>query len=253
MTAFFYYPGLVVLLMLGFALPSLADEQLPRNSAALALLEQATQDLNAGQLDQASADLERALRIEPDNATLWHYLGQTRLHQGKYQEAEAFAAKSNILAKDDPALRARNSWLINATRQAGHQNIAPAAVDTREMQALQQKLNEEAESRRRAEQQVEALKNQLDQRAVQASISRPVEPVSREPQYRDDFDYYEKPKKHHKHNKHKKLSRIPKGHRPPKGLCRIWFPGVPPGHQPPPDECRVLKNHVPEGAWLVRS
>lgn len=30
---------------------------------------------------------------------------------------------------------------------------------------------------------------------------------------------------------------IPKGHYPPPGECRIWFPDRPAGHQPPPGSC----------------
>jgi hypothetical protein len=31
--------------------------------------------------------------------------------------------------------------------------------------------------------------------------------------------------------------RIPPGHLPPPGECRVWRPGVPAGHQPPPFRC----------------
>ena len=33
-------------------------------------------------------------------------------------------------------------------------------------------------------------------------------------------------------------ARIPPGHLPPPGACRVWIPGRPPGHQPPPTSCR---------------
>jgi hypothetical protein len=45
---------------------------------------------------------------------------------------------------------------------------------------------------------------------------------------------------------------IPKGHYPPPGQCRIWYPGKPPGHQPPPGNCNRLRAEVPPGAWLIR-
>ena len=32
-------------------------------------------------------------------------------------------------------------------------------------------------------------------------------------------------------------SRIPPGHLPPRGMCRVWIDGVPPGHQPPVESC----------------
>ena len=45
--------------------------------------------------------------------------------------------------------------------------------------------------------------------------------------------------------------RVPRGHIPPPGMCRIWFPGRPPGHQPAPGSCRVLSRQVPRGAYLI--
>ena len=45
--------------------------------------------------------------------------------------------------------------------------------------------------------------------------------------------------------------RVPPGHVPPHGACRIWFPGRPPGHQPAPGSCRVLSRQVPRGAYLI--
>ena len=45
---------------------------------------------------------------------------------------------------------------------------------------------------------------------------------------------------------------IPKGHMPPPGECRIWFPEMPPGQQPPPGDCYELERQVPPGAVLVR-
>lgn len=43
--------------------------------------------------------------------------------------------------------------------------------------------------------------------------------------------------------------RIPRGHLPPPGECRLWFPDRPPGHQPPPTSCGA---EVAEGAVLIR-
>ncbi|MGH6894186.1 MAG: hypothetical protein ACREEP_18220 [Dongiaceae bacterium] len=45
--------------------------------------------------------------------------------------------------------------------------------------------------------------------------------------------------------------KIPPGHLPPPGQCRIWYPDRPPGHQPPPGPCGVLQYQVPPGAILV--
>jgi len=45
--------------------------------------------------------------------------------------------------------------------------------------------------------------------------------------------------------------KIPKGHYPPPGQCRIWIPGVPPGRQPAPEACLSLHDHIPAGAWVL--
>lgn len=45
---------------------------------------------------------------------------------------------------------------------------------------------------------------------------------------------------------------IPKGHLPPPGQCRIWFPSLPPGQQPPPGDCHELERRLPPDAILVR-
>ncbi len=45
--------------------------------------------------------------------------------------------------------------------------------------------------------------------------------------------------------------KVPKGHLPPPGECRIWLPGVPPGQQPPPQSCRSAAYEVPRGAWVI--
>ena len=103
----------------GFDLePTVADQPQIRPSpqtskAALALLAKARQAANEGQLSVAEAQLERALRIEPQNAVLWHYMAKLRLHQGQLSQAAGLAAKSNSLDQGDPQLQADN-WRIIA-------------------------------------------------------------------------------------------------------------------------------------------
>jgi hypothetical protein len=64
---------------------------------------------------------------------------------------------------------------------------------------------------------------------------------------------YEKPHRaaNHYRKKRNKSVRVPPGHLPPKGMCRIWFDNRPPGHQPPPGNCRELRRMVPYNAVLI--
>lgn len=89
------------------------------NQAVVALLDDAATYVGEGELDKAAAALERALRIEPRNASIWHDLGQIRLHQRKFNQAESMASKSNSLASSDRGLKAKNWHLIAVARRAG--------------------------------------------------------------------------------------------------------------------------------------
>ena len=62
-----------------------------------------------------------------------------------------------------------------------------------------------------------------------------------------------KKRKHHGKKGHgmKYYKKIPPGHLPPPGKCRIWYPGLPPGQQPPPGNCHRLARRLPRGAWLI--
>jgi hypothetical protein len=98
---------------------------LVRTAAVDDLLREVRRQWAAGQHDQAAAGLERALRIEPTNPYLWQHLAAVRLDQGRPQQAEQFAAKSNSMAGNSAPLRLRNWRLIaEARRRAG--NVAGA-------------------------------------------------------------------------------------------------------------------------------
>jgi tetratricopeptide (TPR) repeat protein len=118
----------------GFDLEPVAEDQpqirpSPQTSkAALALLAKARQAANEGQLSVAEAQLERALRIEPQNAVLWHYMAKLRLHQGQISQAAGLAAKSNSLDQGDPQLQADNWRIIaHARYQKGDKSGAQEA------------------------------------------------------------------------------------------------------------------------------
>jgi Tfp pilus assembly protein PilF len=84
----------------------------------VALIDRAGDEQRAGRSDLAAASLERALRIEPGNARIWHRLAAVRLDQQQWARAETLAGKSNQLAAGDTALRAANWRIIAAARAA---------------------------------------------------------------------------------------------------------------------------------------
>lgn len=86
------------------------------NQTVLALLSQAKRQEQAGQPERAAAVIERALRIDPKNAELWHRLALLRLQQGQYSLAASLAAKSNALAANNPSLQRKNDTLIRQTK-----------------------------------------------------------------------------------------------------------------------------------------
>lgn len=79
--------------------------------AAGALLAGARQQVRAGDLGQAEIMLERALRVEPRNARLWHEMAEVKYAQQDYGQAVQFCIKSNSLAGRDYNLIQQN-WLL---------------------------------------------------------------------------------------------------------------------------------------------
>jgi len=93
----------------------------PRNgesAAVAALLDSVDRELAAARPAQALSLLERALRIEPQNPALWHYLALANLELGNYAQAEAMAAKSQNLSGGNRTLRTRNAGLMASAQRA---------------------------------------------------------------------------------------------------------------------------------------
>ena len=100
----------------------------PASAAVLAMLSEAEQYSKSGDNGSASATIERALRIEPKNARLWHRLGQLKLREKNYQQAINIARKSNSLAAGDRELQVENWGLIvQAYEAAGEKSAAKKA------------------------------------------------------------------------------------------------------------------------------
>jgi hypothetical protein len=88
----------------------------PTSQTVIALLGQAKRQQENGYPERAAAVLERALRIEPKNAQLWHRLALLRLQQGQLALAESLAVKSNVLANKDIRLTRKNQTIIQQAR-----------------------------------------------------------------------------------------------------------------------------------------
>jgi tetratricopeptide (TPR) repeat protein len=189
------------------------------NEAVLALLAEAERELAAGQPEQAVVTLERALRIEPRNPTIWHYLGLARLDTGDYAQAETMASRSHSLAPGDRALRARNARLVTTAREASGQPTGPLPeglemyAEETERQSVWSFLPSRSEPRR----------------------SRTVEPQAWRARETANDD------------------RVRRDYEPLRQECRIWYPDRPPSRQPPPIACDEAPRQLPRGAVLLVS
>ena len=56
---------------------------------------------------------------------------------------------------------------------------------------------------------------------------------------RDDRSYGDRRDRDRRYSR-----RIPAGHLPPPGSCRVWFRDRPAGHQPPPMSCREARRYA---------
>lgn len=54
------------------------------------------------------------------------------------------------------------------------------------------------------------------------------------------------------HMRYGKRIKVPPGHLPPPGMCRLWYYDRPPGHQPRPVSCRRIGRRIPYGAAVIR-
>jgi len=110
-----------------YAYPSSGDQA--GHSAIADLRDKARIKADQGQLNQAAALLERALRIQPRDAWVWNQLADVRLRQQRYPQAESLARKSNSLAGQQYDLLARNWHLIaTARRETGNSKGAEQAL-----------------------------------------------------------------------------------------------------------------------------
>ncbi len=93
--------------------PAPKANDLPINSPVVAvLLKQANNEMVAGNNDRAAATLERALRIAPNDATLWLRLAEINQMLGKSEQAKSMANKALSLAPSDERIALRAQRLL---------------------------------------------------------------------------------------------------------------------------------------------
>jgi len=101
----------------------------PLSPAVGALVIAANQNTAKGNWDSAATTIERAIRIEPRNATLYYKLAVLRLKESKPGLAEDLAKKSALYAGGDSQLK-KHSWLLIA-RAREMQNNPDGAKEAR--------------------------------------------------------------------------------------------------------------------------
>ena len=88
-------------------------------AASSALVKLAHTQAAQGDYPAASSTLDRALRIEPNNALLWIELGRIRLAEGDAHQAESCGRKALALATGDAAVHEQAGRLVADAQQAG--------------------------------------------------------------------------------------------------------------------------------------
>jgi tetratricopeptide (TPR) repeat protein len=90
--------------------------------ATSSLVTQAHALIARNDLDGASATLDRALRIEPNNPLLWIERGRLRMAENDPRQAESCARKALALASGDRAAQAQSGRLLADALRAQKRN-----------------------------------------------------------------------------------------------------------------------------------
>jgi tetratricopeptide (TPR) repeat protein len=97
--------------------------------ATSSLVTQARAQAARGDLPAASATLDRALRIEPNNPLLWIELGKLRLVESDAHQAEICGRKALALASGDRRAQSQAGRLLADALRAQQRNQEALAVE----------------------------------------------------------------------------------------------------------------------------
>jgi len=86
---------------------------------------QAQAQVAAGNFAVAAANLERALRIEPDSPQLWIEMGKVRQAEGNFAQAENMGRKALSLATGDPRSQS-SAWRLIAESLRSRKRVQEA-------------------------------------------------------------------------------------------------------------------------------
>ena len=109
--------------------PRPAIRTLQFGAATSSLVNQARAQSARGEHAAAIATVERALRIEPENALVWIELGKMRLASGDAAQAENMARKALALASNAPAAQSSAWRLIADSYRARDRNVEARDAD----------------------------------------------------------------------------------------------------------------------------
>jgi len=111
--------------------PPAPTRQYHLGGAASALVTQAHTRAAAGDYPAATATLERALRIEPENPLTWIELGRVQLAAGNAAQADNMGHKALALASGDPNAQAAAWRLISDALRVRGRNQEAATASAR--------------------------------------------------------------------------------------------------------------------------
>jgi tetratricopeptide (TPR) repeat protein len=102
--------------------PAPAPRENSLSPATRSLVTQARTLITHGDFDGASATLDRALRIEPNNPLLWIERGRLRLAESDAHQAEGCGRKALALASGDPNAQRQSGRLLADALRAQQRN-----------------------------------------------------------------------------------------------------------------------------------
>jgi tetratricopeptide (TPR) repeat protein len=112
-------------------LPAPAVREPALSAASRALVGQAQAQMASKNYAVAAASIERALRIEPDNALLWIELGKVRQAEGNYVQAENMGRKAASMSVNAPRANSAAWSLIAESLRARGKNVEAQAAQAR--------------------------------------------------------------------------------------------------------------------------